>query len=58
MSYNLLCFFLKEKPQPYNFGYNIDDGYGNTQFRNEEGDDYGNKKGKKMPPDCLFTQQH
>jgi hypothetical protein len=32
-------------PQPYNFGYNVDDGYGNSNYQNEEGDTYGNKKG-------------
>jgi hypothetical protein len=34
-----------DKPSPYSFGYNVDDGYGNTNFRNEEGDDYGAKRG-------------
>jgi len=32
-------------PQPYNFGYKIDDGYGNNQHQEESGDSYGNKKG-------------
>ncbi|RWS26422.1 cuticle protein 16.8-like protein, partial [Leptotrombidium deliense] len=33
------------KPQPYSFGYNIDDGYGNNNHQNEEGDEYGSKRG-------------
>lgn len=33
------------KPAPYNFGYEVDDGYGNKQHNEEKGDDYGNKKG-------------
>ncbi|RWS16360.1 Cuticle protein 16.8-like protein, partial [Dinothrombium tinctorium] len=33
------------KPQPYSFGYNIDDGYGNNNFQNEEGDEHGGKRG-------------
>lgn len=45
---NLLLFvrsFVRQAPQPYNFGYQIDDGYGNNQHQAEEGDSYGNKKG-------------
>lgn len=33
------------QPSPYSFGYKVADGYGNNQFQNEEGDDYGAKKG-------------
>lgn len=32
-------------PQPYEFGYEIDDGYGNKQTREENQDSYGNQKG-------------
>jgi len=32
-------------PQAYSFGYKIDDGYHNNQFHQEEGDNYGAKKG-------------
>ncbi|KAI1286920.1 Cuticle protein 16.8 [Halotydeus destructor] len=34
-----------EKPMPYSFKYDIDDGYGATQERQEVKDDYGNVKG-------------
>lgn len=33
------------KPSPYSFGYKVNDGYGNQNYQNEEGDDYGTKKG-------------
>jgi hypothetical protein len=33
------------KPSPYSFGYKVNDGYGNSNFQSEEGDDYGAKKG-------------
>lgn len=36
---------LYQPPQPYNFGYKVDDGYGNSNFQHEEGDSYGTKKG-------------
>lgn len=35
----------ESKPSPYSFGYKVNDGYGNSNFQNEEGDDYGAKKG-------------
>lgn len=35
----------EHKPSPYSFGYKVNDGYGNSNFQNEEGDDYGAKKG-------------
>jgi hypothetical protein len=33
----LILYVLQEKPMPYQFGYNIDDGYGNKQDRQEKG---------------------
>lgn len=27
-----------QSPQPYNFGYKIDDGYGNRNYQEEEGE--------------------
>jgi len=35
----------EHKPSPYSFGYKVNDGYGNQNYQNEEGDDYGTKKG-------------
>lgn len=37
--------YEQHKPSPYSFGYKVNDGYGNSNFQNEEGDDYGAKKG-------------
>ncbi|XP_022651747.1 uncharacterized protein LOC111273649 isoform X1 [Varroa jacobsoni] len=34
-----------ERPQPYDFGYNIQDEYGNNQFRQESGDANGAVQG-------------
>ena len=42
---HLLLPIHTQAPQPYNFGYKIDDGYGNNQHQEESGDTYGNKKG-------------
>lgn len=36
---------FQSKPNPYSFGYKIDDGYGNSNYRTEEGDEYGKVKG-------------
>ncbi|XP_076352797.1 uncharacterized protein LOC143248240 [Tachypleus tridentatus] len=33
------------KPQPYNFGYEIQNDYGDRQWQHEQGDEYGNKQG-------------
>ncbi|XP_076314781.1 cuticle protein 10.9-like [Tachypleus tridentatus] len=33
------------KPQPYNFGYDIHNEYGDRQWQQEQGDEYGNKQG-------------
>ncbi|XP_075747293.1 cuticle protein 10.9-like [Rhipicephalus microplus] len=33
------------KPQPYKFGYEIKDAWGNTQHRHEVGDEYNTKRG-------------
>ncbi|KAK8776524.1 hypothetical protein V5799_030128, partial [Amblyomma americanum] len=33
------------KPQPYAFGYEIKDAWGNTQHRHEVGDEYNTKRG-------------
>ncbi|XP_013779378.1 cuticle protein 16.8-like [Limulus polyphemus] len=33
------------KPQPYNFGYEIRNDYGDRQWQQEQGDEYGNKQG-------------
>ncbi|XP_053214707.1 cuticle protein 16.8-like [Panonychus citri] len=35
----------EHKPQPYSFGYDINDGYGNKNHKQEEGDEYGAKRG-------------
>ncbi|XP_022248025.1 cuticle protein 10.9-like [Limulus polyphemus] len=36
---------MKAKPQPYNFGYDIHNEYGDRQWQQEQGDGYGNKQG-------------
>lgn len=36
---------LYYKPQPYAFGYEIKDAWGNTQHRHEVGDEYNTKRG-------------
>lgn len=36
---------IQGKAEPYAFEYNIDDGYGNTNYRKEESDEYGTVKG-------------
>ncbi|XP_076322172.1 uncharacterized protein LOC143231535 [Tachypleus tridentatus] len=33
------------KPQPYNTGYDIQNEYGDRQWQQEQGDEYGNKQG-------------
>ncbi|XP_022243815.1 cuticle protein 16.8-like [Limulus polyphemus] len=33
------------KPFPYNFGYEIENDYGDRQWQREQGDEYGNKQG-------------
>ncbi|XP_076366180.1 cuticle protein 10.9-like [Tachypleus tridentatus] len=33
------------KPFPYNFGYEIENDYGDRQWQQEQGDEYGNKQG-------------
>ncbi|XP_013780194.1 actin cytoskeleton-regulatory complex protein PAN1-like [Limulus polyphemus] len=34
-----------EKPQPYDFSYEVRNDYGDTQWQQESGDEYGNKQG-------------
>lgn len=36
---------MLDQPEPYAFAYNVDDGYGTTQEREETQDAYGNVKG-------------
>lgn len=47
-----------EKPQPYNFGYDIKDEEGNKQWRNEAGDEYGSKKGSYGYVDAHGISRH
>ncbi|KAG1658868.1 Cuticle protein 16.8 [Nymphon striatum] len=42
---NMLKVETYEKPQPFEFAYEIVDDYYNTQARQESGDEYGNVKG-------------
>ena len=43
---NFINFALQQyAPQPYKFGYEVKDGYGNSLHQQETGDDYNNKKG-------------
>ncbi|UYV65414.1 hypothetical protein LAZ67_3004305 [Cordylochernes scorpioides] len=35
----------EEPPKPYSYGYNIDDGYDNRHYHNEDSDALGHKKG-------------
>ncbi|UYV65418.1 hypothetical protein LAZ67_3004309 [Cordylochernes scorpioides] len=35
----------EEPPKPYSYGYNIDDGYDNRRYHNEDSDTLGHKKG-------------
>lgn len=43
---NRFVHFSQYPPQPYKFGYDVKDGYGGNLNQKEEGDSYGNKKGK------------
>lgn len=40
--YPFLIENKNQKPHPYKFGYEIEDGYGGKNSRHESGDDYGN----------------
>ena len=44
---------FQDRPQPYDFGYNIQDEYGNNQFRQETGDANGAVSGTYGYTDAL-----
>lgn len=47
-TFNALCLLwniFQAKPQPYSFGYETKDAYGNKQFRQEDSDHTGAKRG-------------
>lgn len=43
----LSIFFIdvQDRPEPYNFAFDVKDEYGNTLIRQEQGDEAGNKRG-------------
>ncbi|CAN7936896.1 unnamed protein product [Ixodes hexagonus] len=42
-----------DRPQPFDFGYNVQDEYGNNQFRQEKGDESGSVQGSYGYTDAL-----
>ncbi|KAM7308608.1 putative structural constituent of cuticle [Ixodes scapularis] len=42
-----------DRPQPFDFGYNVQDEFGNTQFRQEKGDESGSVQGSYGYTDAL-----
>lgn len=58
----MFVFFLQgqDRPQPFDFGYNVQDEFGNNQFRQEKGDESGSVQGSYGYTDAygVFRKVH